>query len=44
MVIEHSYRSYLFGRALGVADGIECDEEALFAATMFHDYAFETMD
>ncbi len=44
MVIEHSYRSYLFARALGSVDGIECDEEALFAATMFHDFAFETMD
>jgi hypothetical protein len=44
MVIEHSYRSYLFGRALGLASGIECDQEALFAAAMFHDYAFSTMD
>ncbi|HEX3174834.1 MAG TPA: hypothetical protein VHQ43_11530 [Solirubrobacterales bacterium] len=44
MVIEHGYRSYLFGRALGHAEELECDEEALFAATMFHDYAFETMD
>jgi hypothetical protein len=44
MVVEHSYRSYLFGRALGEAEGIECDEEALFAATMLHDYAFATMD
>jgi HD domain len=39
-VIEHSYRSYLFARALGIAEGVECDEEALFAAVMFHDYAF----
>lgn len=44
MIVEHGYRSYLFGRALGVAEGIECDEEALFAATMFHDYAFMEMD
>ncbi len=44
MVVEHGYRSYLFGRALGLVEGIECDEEALFAATMFHDYAFMTMD
>lgn len=43
-VIEHSYRSYLFARALGIADGVECDEEALFATTMFHDYAFPEMD
>jgi hypothetical protein len=44
MIVEHGYRSYLFGRALGIAEGIECDQEALFAATMFHDYAFMTMD
>ena len=44
MVIEHSYRSYLFGRALGVAEGLECDDEALFAAAMFHDFAFAEMD
>jgi hypothetical protein len=44
MIVEHGYRSYLFGRALGLAEGIECDEEALFAATMLHDYAFQAMD
>ena len=44
MIVEHGYRSYVFGRALGVVEGIEADDEALFAATMFHDYAFETMD
>lgn len=44
MVVEHGYRSYLFGRALGIAEGLECDHEALFAATMFHDYAFGTME
>lgn len=44
MVVEHGYRSYLFARALGVVEGIDCDDEALFAATMLHDYAFETMD
>jgi hypothetical protein len=44
MVLEHSYRSYIFGRALGVANGIECDEEALFAATMFHDYGFKGIE
>ena len=44
MIVEHGYRSYLFGRALGEAEGTECDEEALFAATMLHDWAFMTMD
>jgi hypothetical protein len=43
MVVEHGYRSYIFGRALGAAEKVEVDDEALFAATMFHDYAFETM-
>ena len=40
MVVEHGYRSYIYGRALGSVEGLECDDEALFAATMFHDYAF----
>jgi hypothetical protein len=44
MVVEHSYRSYVFGRALGEVEGLDCNEEALFAATMLHDYAFMTMD
>jgi hypothetical protein len=43
MIVEHSYRSYVYGRALGVARGVECDEEALFAATMLHDYGFKEM-
>jgi hypothetical protein len=44
MVVEHGYRSYIFARALGAARGIEADEEAAFAAAMFHDHAFATMD
>ena len=44
MLVEHGYRSYLFGRALGEAEGVECDEEALFSATMLHDWAFMDMD
>jgi hypothetical protein len=44
MTFEHSYRSYLFARALGQLEGLECDEEALFAATMFHDAAFPKID
>jgi HD domain len=39
-VIEHGYRCYLFARALAEIERLECDEEALFAATMFHDFAF----
>lgn len=37
-VVEHSYRSYLYGRALALVEGVECDEEALFAGAMLHDY------
>jgi hypothetical protein len=44
MIVEHGYRSYLFGRALGEVDGIEVDAEALFAATMLHDWAFMGME
>lgn len=44
MTIEHSVRSYLFARALGELERLECDEEALFAAAMFHDFAFPRMD
>ncbi len=44
MVVEHSYRSYLYARALGLAEGLDCDEEALFAAVMLHDFGFEQMD
>jgi hypothetical protein len=43
-VIEHGYRSYIFARALGEVDGLECDPEALFTATMFHDFAFREID
>lgn len=44
MIVEHGYRSYVYGRALGIATGITVDDEALFAATLLHDYAFGTMD
>jgi hypothetical protein len=40
-VVEHSYRSYLYARALAVVDGIECDEEATFAGAMLHDYGIK---
>jgi hypothetical protein len=40
-VVEHSYRSYLYARALAIAEGVECDEEATFVAAMFHDYGMK---
>jgi hypothetical protein len=44
MVVEHGIRSYIFAAALGRVEGIDCDQEALFAASVLHDYAFATMD
>jgi hypothetical protein len=44
MIVQHGYRSYLFARALGQVDGLAGDDEALFAAALLHDYAFEQMD
>ena len=44
MIVEHGYRSYLFARALGAVERIECDDEALFAATMLHDHGFAQME
>jgi hypothetical protein len=40
MLVEHGIRSYLFARALGRLDQLECDDEALFVAAVLHDYAF----
>lgn len=37
-VVEHSYRSYLYARALVEAEGVECDAEAVFVGAMLHDY------
>jgi hypothetical protein len=44
MLVEHGYRSYLYARALGVAEGLAGDAEALFAAAMLHDFAFGAMN
>ena len=44
MIVEHGYRSYLFARALGAVERIECDDEGLFAATMLHDHGFAQME
>jgi hypothetical protein len=44
MLVQHGYRSYLYARALGQVDGVTCDDEALFAAAILHDYAFGEMD
>jgi HD superfamily phosphodiesterase len=36
-LLNHSYRTYRFGRALGALEGLEVDEELLFAAALLHD-------
>lgn len=36
-LLNHSYRAYLFGRALGELEGLEVDEELLFAGALLHD-------
>jgi hypothetical protein len=36
-LVNHSHRAYTFGRALGELEGIEVDDELLFAAAMLHD-------
>lgn len=36
-LLNHSYRTYRFGRALGDLEGLEVDDELLFAAALLHD-------
>lgn len=36
-LLHHSYRTYVFGRALGELEGIEVDTELLFAGALLHD-------
>jgi len=40
MLIEHGYRTYLFGKALGIV----CDDEALFAVAFLHDYGLSMVE
>lgn len=37
----HSYRSWIFGRALADVDGVSVDEELLFAGTLLHDHGID---
>jgi len=37
MIIEHSYRSYFYARALAELEGVGHDPEVLFVAAMYHD-------
>ena len=36
-LLNHSHRAYRFGRALGDLEGLEVDDELLFAAALLHD-------
>lgn len=36
-LLNHSYRTYRFGRTLGELEGLDVDTELLFAAAMLHD-------
>lgn len=36
-LLNHSFRAYRFGRALGELEGLDVDTELLFAAAMLHD-------
>lgn len=36
-LLNHSFRAYRFGRALGELEGLDVDSELLFAAAMLHD-------
>ena len=44
MLIEHGYRCYLFGKALSVVEGVECDDVAMFATAFLHDYGLSMLD
>jgi hypothetical protein len=36
-LLGHSYRTYAFGTAIGLLEGVDVDTELLFAAAMLHD-------
>jgi HD domain len=41
-LLNHSYRTYAFGAALGQLDGVDVDDELLFAAALLHDVGLMT--
>lgn len=40
-VLQHSYRTYIFGRVLAQLDGVSVDEEIAFVASILHDTKLE---
>ena len=43
-LLNHSYRTFAFGAALGALEGLSVDEELLFAAALLHDTGLPTRD
>jgi hypothetical protein len=43
-LLNHSYRTFAFGAALGALEGLTVDTELLFAAAMLHDTGLPTSD
>ena len=41
-LLNHSHRTYLFGRALGELEGVDVDTELLYAAALLHDTGLVT--
>jgi hypothetical protein len=41
-LLNHSYRTFAFGAALGALENLEVDDEVLFAAAMLHDVGLPT--
>lgn len=41
VILAHGYRSWIFGRALVDVDGVNVDEELLFAGTLLHDHGID---
>ncbi|MGH3955081.1 MAG: HD domain-containing protein, partial [Mycobacterium sp.] len=40
-VLEHSYRTYFFGKALAEFDGVQVDDELVYIASLLHDLQLE---
>lgn len=40
-VLEHSYRTYFFGKALAAMDGAQVDDELVYVASLLHDLQLE---
>jgi hypothetical protein len=41
-LLNHSHRTYVFGRAIGELEGVDVDDELLYAAALLHDVGLVT--